>query len=407
MSNVLKPTGNDGDFVHKGQTMAKDEGFSCVSRKWWEQTKSIDDGINEMEERKRQRHDFLLPVKAVKFGLSGNDVVLEIEGNDYQFTDHAAKQAAKWCGQLSTQFVKDMRKKEIYKPNGDLLYKRDEQDAQVLLMAFKNGKRRIDPEKKFRFRTYSDGTIRAWLSELYAPIDNVWYLEQIKDLLGDNARLSHWRGNADTIYGNLLIPDTVRQFDDSDYGGMLSVGNCEIGIRKFSQFPSVFRAICMNGCIWDQSKGNVIEQVHKGKIDLNSLRERICANIHKQIPLMEDAVTKFLEKRSFKVEKGDSFKAVLAEVAKKAKLTLGNKGQIKVVVKEFLDHESDNKNLFGIINAITRAGQNERYDDATWLQFDAAAGDLMNLNRNGWDHLRNRARNLSVKEVDEAYGVMA
>ncbi len=68
-------------------------------------------------------------------------------------------------------------------------------------------------------------------------------------------RLSHWRGDADTLWGNVLIPDTIRQESDSDYGGMVSIGNSEIRERRITSRPSVFRAICFNGCIWDREAG--------------------------------------------------------------------------------------------------------------------------------------------------------
>ena len=49
-------------------------------------------------------------------------------------------------------------------------------DAEVMAMLANNALRRLDPEKKYRLRTYTDGTCRAFVTDRYAPIDNRWYL---------------------------------------------------------------------------------------------------------------------------------------------------------------------------------------------------------------------------------------
>lgn len=400
MTNELRPTGNDGDIVHNHQTMASKQGHSCVSELWYQKTMSIDDGIEKINNAKRQREDIECPVKDMQWRLNDEkQLVLEyIDGREFLPTEHALRQAATWCGGLSHAFVKQMTN-PVLKQNGKVDYNRDEGDAETLLRAFLNGFRRIERDKKFRFRTYKDGTLRAWLSDRYSPIDNVWYLEQIKNLLGDNARLSHWRGNADTIYGNILIPDTVRKANDSDYGGMISPGNCEVGIRRFEQYPSVFRAICMNGCIWDQSKGNIISQVHKGNIDLTKLRVKIFDNINKQIPLMGVAVDNFLAKQQLKVSDADSLVAILAQVAKDNSMT---KKQSRKVVEQFNKFESESRNLFGIINAVTRAGQ--EFENEDWLKYDMAAGKMMNWDANQWERHKNKAKNLVKEDIEKVFG---
>ncbi len=54
---------------------------------------------------------------------------------------------------------------------------------------------------------------------------------------------------------------------------MVSVSNCEIGKRALGSLPSLFRAICMNGCIWGQAYGEKIKVVHRGEIDLDQLEQ--------------------------------------------------------------------------------------------------------------------------------------
>jgi len=401
MSDVLKPTGNVGDFVHNSQNMASDDGYNCVSKLWYEQTTSLDAGIDQLHDQRRQREDIDCAIKHMRFGLNNDDqLILEhVDGREFAFTDHAIKQAANWCDKLSHSFIKRLTAPAVAQ-NGKVAYERDHGDAELLLHAFKNGMRRIDADKVFKFRTYSDGTLRAWLSDRYAPIDNIWYLEQIQALM-PNARLSHWKGDADTIYGNILIPDTVRERDDSDYGGMISPGNCEIGRRRFEQYPSVFRAICMNGCIWDQAKGNIISKVHRGDIDLNDLRLKLVENINKQIPLMGTAVDNFLAIRSHEVKKSDNLAAVFGVICKENGFS---KKQSTAVVEEFVKHESEQRNLFGIVNAITRAGQRKEMANEDWLNFDLVGGQLMSYNDNKWERTRAKANAWTKDEIEKTFG---
>jgi hypothetical protein len=293
--------------------------------------------------------------------------------------------------------------------NGKVKYERDQKDAETLLRVFQNGFRRIEGDKEFRFRTYGDGTLRAMLSDRYAVLDNVWYLETLAELFkeigGDEPRLSHWKGDADTLFGNVLIPDTCRQESDSDYGGMISVSNCEIGKRRLSQVPSVFRAICMNGCIYDQEHGENIRQVHRGAINLNDMRAEIANNIHEQIPLMAEGVARFLTLKDKTIAKDVKLSNVFAMVAYENAMSFGVKGQAATMVKKFQDFEAGNRNLFGIVNAITRAGQ--EYDNTEWVRFDTIAGKLMNISDAAWENLQARAKAIDPKVYNKVYGVVA
>jgi hypothetical protein len=217
--------------------------------------------------------------------------------------------------------------------------------------------------------------------------------------------LSHWKGDADTIYGNVLIPDTCREESDSDYGGMISVSNCEIGVRRLSQFPSIFRAICMNGCIWDQVAGTKINKVHRGEINLNDLRERIALNIHEQIPLIQAGIDRFLALKDMKVAKDVLLGNVFALIAKENAMSFGQAGQAAKMLEVFSQHEAGNTNLFGVVNTITRTGQ--MYNPAEWVRFDEIAGKYMNYSDSQWESFQTRAKGLDQKEVREkVYGLV-
>jgi len=261
---------------------------------------------------------------------------------------------------------------------------------------------RVDQKKIRLFRTWKNGTLRAFLSEQYAIVNNGWYLDLLSKLI-PGGMLSHWKGDADSIYGNILIPDTIRKEKDSDYGGMLSIGNSEIGLRRISSCPSVFRAICMNGCIWEQEMGVEVDIRHRGQIDFQGLAAKIKDNLEKQIPLLPMGIERVLGLRAYGV--GDTpLTNVFAQLS--SDYSMGKKeiaGVQTAFAKEMVDlGKNDGRTAFGLMNSITRFGQT--LDEKRWVKFDQIAGDFANMTHDDWDKFRNRAANLTTKQVEKRLG---
>jgi hypothetical protein len=406
MSNEkLVGVGRTGDFVHNSQEMAKSQGFKNVSKLWWDKTVPLSAGIDKFVDSAKRREDIECKLSDMQpmVNADGRFVLEYVDGREFVPTQHALCHIFTQLARTPIGFAKWISE-DVDVPG--FKYKRDRLDNETLYTVVKNSYRRIDKNKVYKFRTYNDGTLRAMFTARYTYINNVWYLETLeklfKEIGGVEPRLSHYdRCTDDTIYGNILIPDSVREDSDGDYGGMISVSNCEIGKRVLSQYPSLFRAICMNGCIWDQAKGNIIKQVHKGEIDYADLTQRIVANIHKQIPLINDAVERFLKTKEMKIGKV-SLANVFAQIGLDNKLTPKINRQI---VTEFTTHEADNANMFGVINSITRAGQHKDFNQDIWVDMDNIGGSIMMMNANRWENFLTRANALSKEQIEEAYGV--
>ena len=284
-------------------------------------------------------------------------------------------------------------------------FQRDQRDAEVLRDYIKIhlfAPDRVNQQKLRLWRTWKDGTLRAFLSEQYAVVNNGWYLDLLARLI-PGGLLSHWKGDADTIYGNILIPDTIRKESDSDYGGMLSVGNSEIGLRRISSMPSVFRAICMNGCIWEQEKGVEVDIRHRGKIDFAELAQLIGENLEAQIPLLPNGIAKVLNLRNFGF--GDApVQGLFAQLS----LDYGlGKREIAGVQKTFWEEVAqvgpkDGKTAFGFMGAVTRYGQT--LDAAGWVKYDTIGGALANMDQADWDKFTGRAKNLTAKQIEKRLG---
>ena len=400
----IEGQGNQGQFVHEGQDMAKKEGFGNVSKLWYDKTISYDDGMELLEQDVSSRQDFLISRDDMTLDVRESEgrwqFGVEIEDQFYTPTNHALTQfVSKSCEGKGTGFVRGLTE-DTFSAKGDVKIHRDEWDARTILSIVRNGLRRADASTKFKVRCYDDGTMRAFLSEKYAEVDNRWFLEQIKDII-PAGRLSHWRGDADTIFGNVLIPDTIREEDDSDYGGMVSIGNCEIGKRNVKSLPSVFRAIRMNGCIWDQTKGYEIKVRHIGDIDLDQLKLKLRNNIEAQIPLIPQGIERVLGIRA-KGSDGVSMKRLVGATAETFKIDRrGASGILSAWVSQESKIAPEDRSLFDVVNSVTRAGQ--VLDNQSWVRYDEIGGALVNYSDNQWNRLKSRAESYDDKELNKLF----
>jgi len=392
---TIKSDVSQGDFVRtlQGQTGTGFEKGTHVHKDWWAKTQTYEQVMQTAHVAVENREDVLTEIKNVFCTNEGDDFYFKLaDGRKFRPTDHALEQFSTRVGVTSSSFLREMRNIEGF----------DGSDSNTMAIVGNNALRRIDPDKQFRLRTYTDGTCRAFVTDKYAPIDNRWYLEVLSEFI-PGGRFSHWRGDEDSIYGNILIPDTIMDYgaDDSDYGGMISIGNCEIGTRRISQTPSLFRAICMNGCIWGQTSGEKIRRVHRGNIDLNKLKLEIAQNIQQQIPLLAPGIKKFLGTRSMEIGKA-STKGVIASVSSDYKLS---KREATEFLEQYVTLEAQNSNLFGVINGLTRAGQ--MFDNKTWVRLDEIAGNLLDTSADRWSTILRRADTMTAKDYESIFALNA
>jgi hypothetical protein len=367
---------------------------SHVHKDWYQKTQSYDDVMEQIQADIDNREDIMVKTRDISAVITDdNQFAFQVQGRKFVPTDWSLQQFSTRAKTPSVSVMREMRNQPDF----------DDQDGELMVDFANNYMRRMDQDKEFRLRTYTDGTCRAFLTDKYSPVDNRWYMDVLREFLPD-ARMSHWKGDEDTIFGNLLLPDSVIDYgqdDDTDYGGMVSIGNCEIGKRRMSQYPSIFRAICMNGCIWGQQEGKKISKVHRGAIDLSDLKTCIAENIEMQLNILPDGIRKFLETRTQKMGT-HSAKGVIAAVCNDFRL---DKKQSTEVLEQFITHEHEHQNLFGVINAVTRAGQEFTAD--TWFKMDNVGGDLMNLSASRWDTILRRADTYTDKDYEKVFAVTA
>jgi hypothetical protein len=395
---VVRLSGNDldknaGQFVKTLQGsvgIGFADGFH-VHKDWMAQTISFDDALDRAGQAESERTDYIAGINDIAFKVSdGGKFVVEIGGKQFRPTEHSFPQLSQKYGVLSSSILREMDSDE-----GS-----DRQDAETMVRIASNAIRRVKDDAKFFLRTYEDGTLRAVFTEKYAPINNRWYLETLKEFL-PSARLSHWKSDEDTLWGNILIPDSMKRVaedEDSDFGCMLSVANCEIGKRSINLLPSIFRSICLNGNIWGQKEGVGMKRKHMGKIDLGEFKAQIGEKITQQLPIAAAAIDKFLDTRRLAIK--SNVRDVIAVIASDAKFSVGE-AQRALRAHELL--ESHHESLFGVVNAITRMGQS--YDPARQYDMDILGGQLAQMTADQWNRINDKSRSINTDDIIKIYGL--
>lgn len=394
--------------AHFTDSQEKTESHKHVAKVWQQQCMTFEEGLEKVASDQQQIQDIRGPLKEWTAGVSDAGKVVLIylpNGQEFVPTEKALTDMAV-AGYTGKWILSDLTtdKKESSEDDSEVMFKRDREDADLVVHILKHTlfhKSRVDQEKSRLFRTWTNGTFRAMLSDKYTIVNNAWYLETLSRLI-PGGLLSHWRGDADTIFGNVLIPDTIRQESDSEYGGMLSIGNSEIGLRRLMSLPSVFRAICMNGCIWEQEKGKSVDRVHRGAVEFDALANEIATNLQHQIPLLSGGIARLLGTRALIFGKS-RIANVIAQFFKNYKLP-------KSLAAKFVGHLNTEVKIigpealtaFGLQAALTRAGQEG--EDETWVKYDMVAGQVSDLTFAKWDAMLKGADSLTDKEIEKTLG---
>lgn len=411
-SNSLQRLGQDrkanydGDGIVESQGTVK--GFSRVSQYWVKGCLTFEQGMQVLAEQQANISDIKVPLTSWEPVVSNDKFAMMYKptGRCYFPTEKAFQDMAV-LGQGSTWFMQDLAEDKKHRTKKDVIkFKRDARDAQfmvdyVKLLLYQSD--RFDVKKTRLFRTWdNDNTLRCVLSKDYTIVNNSWMLETVAKLI-PGGLLSHWKGDADTIFGNVLIPDTIREEDDSPYGGMLSIGNSEIGLRRITSCPSVFRAICMNGCIWDAKIGTGIDMVHRrkdGKLDLGGLAQQIKDNLERQIPLIDAGIRMVLATKELGFGQTPVANVLAATIQK-----LGISKKMAKGIAQAYRVEADlvGDSAFTVLQAITRFGQTQ--STFNWLNMDIKAGNIAKMDKVQWYKILKLANTMDSKDL-EKFGVV-
>jgi hypothetical protein len=414
MTGILTSNSRDGDFVHATQPMNRK--FSNISDLWagkdsWARKEGLvmewDDLFQLIEKEHDISYDVQVTPHQVKAIVHNGNCKLEINAGDFagvplQLTKHTIQQLGGPTLSGSGYATLDQLTRE----------NTDEQDQEIAAHIINNSIRHLREEKgdkNFLFRlrvpNTNNGSVRAILTERYARINHDWFANVLREMVPEGL-VSHLRfDHGDKVEFNLMIPDTQRAEEDSGYGGMLSVGNSEIGNGRAFTKPSLFRAICMNGCVWGETVGDALNKVHRGNVDLGAFRIAIRENLQTQIPLLPVGIDMLMRSKALTFEEV-SPQRIITRLSRVNGSGL-NKPQARTILDAF-NIEPINS-AFGIINSFTRAAQD--FGGNEQGRVEALAGSYMESwvdetrGQSRWDRLIAQAKDTSDEEVNKIFAI--
>lgn len=352
--------------------------FRHVHREWLTQCKPIPEMLIASQPAEQECTDVDVDARALIF--TGNRV--ETAGLSLDFTDHGLGMLSTWFG------VPRAAARQLAADDGD---------PQIFQDYFRWRQRVAPPKTPLKLRLRGT-TIRAVFTQKYREITNAWLIEAFNRLV-PTGLVSHFRGDGDTISGNILIPDTIRSESDSDYGGGIGFRHSEIGIFRIQILPFVFRAICCNGCIWGALEGVALRKAHLGEdVNEDDLFERIKETIHRQIPLVPELIARMQRLKDVRFASRIEVIRIIYHLSDSPRIA---REQAKAWLRGFRE-EGAELNAFGIVQGLTRAARNDSTTEASGLE--EFAGELVDRIPSWWSAIRDASRDVTGDALVKRFG---
>ncbi|MCA9262142.1 MAG: hypothetical protein KDA61_23150, partial [Planctomycetales bacterium] len=373
-----------GDFVHAHQTMASDMDFPHVSKAWFQKTQAIDEAIEELSSSQKAHE--ATTHKLSDLQIIDGDGLLYVDdrsGRRYRPTELAMRQLGALCGVGGTY-------------PASVLARNDPDETRALSTAFAAACANLPAEKYVTLKS-NKNSLRGIVDAAANVLRNTVLLDVLRRTFPES-RVSHRRGDDYTVMTNILVPESIRAEHDSEYGAMISLVNCELTSMQTMLRPSIFRAICRNGCIWGKTEGKKWTYSRRCSTPWFEAEKDLVDHLREQIPVAIAGLDALLATRTLTTDV--SAKPLIAQVSLEAKLSK----RVSTAVLEAWHVEKeilgDKPSLFAVANALTRAGQT--LDERTWLRLDELAGQLVADNE-AWESIVRAAAKLSARDVDRRF----
>ena len=341
----------------------------------------------ELDRQQKTKKDYLADTGALSFSPTDKGIVLSgLNGNNYFLKDTAHEQIAS-----SLNIPKKY-------------YDRMLLDSPDLLAQNANHWFVKQPEKRL-VRTL-DGSVRAFLSKSYRPLDNFDMANTILPVLLDQgAEVISSELTDRRMYIKSIIPSLTREITGSvEKNDIVKAGivisNSEIGLGSIRVEPLIYRLVCTNGLIsntamrkYHVGKSNEFENVQEYfSNETRQLDDRAFWMKVKDIVLTafnRDIFDSLVEKISATTANQISTGALdkVVEITTK-KLSIVNEKSKSSILKHLI--EGRDLSQWGLANAITRTANDcENYEHATELE--RSGGAVIELPKTEWEEISRAA----------------
>lgn len=346
--------------------------------------KTLNGLVAEVTDQVKSRHDYIADTRNIEFRHDGADLWMDLRkpsGNDsYGMTDL-----------FHSQMSAHTRVPKQY-------YDRLKTEAPELLVRNVNHWLTEIPEKRM-VRTL-DSRARAFMSDKYRPLDNYDLMNAILPKLSDvQLEIKSCELTDTRLYIKAVSPKVEGEIKKNDIvqAGVV-ISNSEVGAGSLSVSPLLYRLVCSNGMICEDS--NSMRKYHTGKrnegdmgsweVFSDATRKQSDKALFMQA---SDLVSQFLTE--------DYVKRLLIPIREAAGQMIENMNLPEVVektAKTFTLTEEEGSGImrflatggdmskWGLANAITRFSQEVTdYDRATELE--RIGGRLVELPQKQWQTL--------------------
>jgi hypothetical protein len=200
-----------------------------------------------------------------------------------------------------------------------------------------------------------------------------------------------------------LFPDSMKEFSDSNYGVGMYFSNSEIATDTLRVSPFLFRAICLNGCIWGRSDASfTLNKKHLGEMN----RDEIAKYILNACTLGLSEGRNFATQMQYAKEAPIGMNRIPSVITYLTKTNKMSISESRAWYSAFLI-EPEWENAFGVVNALTRAANGVRGDSQRFLQTIAADMLTPSLTasvdavKSKWAKILDRSADVSQKEAEK------
>lgn len=360
--------------------------------------RTIQELAQELTRQLESKHDFVADTRSIRMNEDGKTITVADkpeETNQTEFDRLMAQpvkarfvyfngEATHYChGQIASRLKIPFQ-----------YYQRMQEQAPDLLAANVNRWFNQDIEKRM-IRTM-DGRARAFLSDRYRPLDNYDLAQAVLPKISSmDCKIESCEVTENRMYIKAVTDRIMAEVAKGDVvqAGIV-VSNSEIGSGSLRVEPLVYRLVCLNGMIANDSKLRKYHVGRSGSDDIEGAAEFYRDETRKQDDKafwmkVQDTVGAALDEVQFRQIVGKmQFARELGFNAKPQKV-------VEVVAKKEGLNETEQTNVlnylisggdlsaYGLSNAITRASQDvESYDRATDLE--RLGGKVIELNQDEW-----------------------
>lgn len=335
----------------------------------------LQDLLTQVQQNAETRRDFIIPAEELRYA-AGPVSSLCFRDQEAPLTDYAHQQLASFCG------VPALFARRLHQDHPDL-------EEQVMNRYLQNAGRD-------RMVRTMGGQARALLSDRFLRADNDGLVETVMPWIEDHGfKVESANISEDYIFIKALSPRLKAEITPGDVvqAGIV-ISNSEVGLGRIRVEPLIFRLVCTNGMVAQDSELDAFTRRHIGAVlDADAAGvaaevslEAVWAQVREYLNLsltasgFQGTVERLQESHRRRIPGELDEETLLKRLGREFQVTQREQKSIGLWLGQ------EDRTAFGLVQAITRQAQDEEsYDRATNLE--RLGGKVLTLSDRQWNAL--------------------